>query len=241
MLAAADARVFSCDYDPPSPEHMAVASPESFIGIGRRLGAERIPGLIIIVGLAGDSEGVPCERVREALLAISLIHDRVLLFYLNARSGFSKLVPIVPAVDITPRLVAVHRRGAGNRRDDGAVLEEHEAVGAVGLLREQTTVPRRLRSITVVRPHRRPRVVVAAVGLVLHPVDVEVFLLPVVRHRIFDVALVLAAIELVLRVLRLADGRLCRRREVVADVIVVADVEYLPPRAICAVSGCTIQ
>ena len=68
MLAAADARVFSCDYDPPSPEHMAVASPESFIGIGRRLGAERIPGLIIIVGLAGDSEGVPCERVREALL-----------------------------------------------------------------------------------------------------------------------------------------------------------------------------
>ena len=50
MLAAADARVFSCDYDPPSPEHMAVASPESFIGIGRRLGAERIPGLIIIVG-----------------------------------------------------------------------------------------------------------------------------------------------------------------------------------------------
>lgn len=149
------------------------------------------------------------------------------------------------------------------------MLEEHEAVGAVGLLREQTTVPRRLRSITVVRPHRRPRVVVAAVGLVLHPVDVEVFLLPVVRHRIFDVALVLAAIELVLRVLRLADGRLCRRREVVADVIVVADVELpasdayplvfvvgaagevqqqleapvgvLAARAICAVSGCTIQ
>lgn len=54
-------------------QHMAVASPESFIGIGRRLGAERIPGLIIIgagaFGLAGDSEGVPCERVREALLA----------------------------------------------------------------------------------------------------------------------------------------------------------------------------